>query len=82
MKRSMRDIIIFVISAVCFSVRTKLIYNTGYFCDEHNLSPDIIYGGNFYSILDWIEWGLLLIICLISLISLILSVVKYRKKQN
>lgn len=52
MKRSIRDIIIFVISAVCFSVRTKLIYNTGYFCDEHNLSPDIIYGRNFYLILD------------------------------
>lgn len=80
MKRSIRDIIIFVISAVCFSVRTKLIYNTGYFCDEHNLSPDIIYGGNFYSILDWIEWGLLLIICLISLISFILSLTKYIKK--
>lgn len=80
MKRSIRDIIIFLISAVCFSIRTKLIYNTGYFCDEHNLSPDIIYGGNFYSILDWIEWVLLVGICLISLISFIMSLVKYIKK--
>lgn len=80
MKRSIRDIIIFLISAVCFSIRTKLIYNTGYFCDEHNLSPDIIYGGDFYSILDWIEWVLLVGICLISLISFIMSLVKYIKK--
>lgn len=79
MKKNIIHLIVFICSTVCFAARSRLIYNTGYFCDENNFSPADIYGGNLYLILDWAEWALLAIICLISLVAFIVS---FSKRKN
>ena len=79
MRKYILNLILFIISAICFGIHSKLMYNTGYFCDDYNLSPDIIYGGNFYLMLNWLEWILLAVICLVLLINFILSLVKHKK---
>lgn len=80
MKKNVINFIVFMISAICFAVRTKLIYNTGYFCDEYNFSPADIYGGSLYLILDWAEWALLAVICVITFIGFIVFIIKSPKK--
>lgn len=80
MKKNAIKLVIFIISAVCFGIHSRLIYNLGYFCDEYNFSPDIVYGGNFYLMLDWAEWALMALICLILLIHFIVSIIRYTKK--
>lgn len=80
MKKKILNLILLFISAVCFAMDSKLIYNMGYFCDEHNFSPDVIYGGEFYLLLSWAEWALLAIICLILLIGFIISLFKKHKR--
>ena len=79
MKKNIINLIVFICSTVCFAIKSKLIYNTGYFCDEYNFSPADIYGGNLYLMLNWVEWILLALVCLISLVTLIISL---SKNQN
>lgn len=79
MKKRIIYLITFICSAVCFGIRSKLIYNTGYFCDEYNVSPADIYGGDLYLALDWAEWVLLAILCIIMLICFIVSVKNAKK---
>lgn len=81
MKKSIIHLIVFICSTICFAARSRLIYNTGYFCDENNFSPSDIYGGDFYLMLDWAEWALLAIICLFSLIAFICSFSKHKKTK-
>lgn len=73
---SIVSLIIFICSTICFAIRTRLIYNVGYFCDEYNFSPADINGGNLYMMLGWAEWALLALICLISLVVFIFSLLK------
>ncbi|NKF07288.1 hypothetical protein J1C67_11895 [Clostridium gasigenes] len=55
---------------ICLIISIKLFWNMGIFVDEHNTSPDIISGGDFWLYVDWLRLGFTSVICVLSGISL------------
>ena len=66
-------LIIFALSFVCLITERNLFYNVGIFVDEFNLSPDVVYGGEFWLCMDWIKLLFIALIVLLSGINLFLS---------
>ncbi|MBB6713930.1 hypothetical protein [Clostridium gasigenes] len=62
--------VIFILSIICLIISIKLFWNMGIFVDEHNTSPDIISGGDFWLYMDWLRLGFTAVICVLSGISL------------
>ncbi|MBU3109056.1 hypothetical protein [Clostridium gasigenes] len=62
--------VIFILSIICLIISIKLFWNMGIFVDEHNTSPDIISGGDFWLCMDWLRLGFTALICVLSGISL------------
>lgn len=58
--------VIFISSLVSLLISMRLFLNLGVFVDEYNLSPDIVYGGDFWLYMSWLRIGLLLIITIVS----------------
>lgn len=58
--------VIFISSLVSLLISMRLFLNLGVFVDEYNLSPDIVYGGDFWLYMSWLRIGLLLIISIVS----------------
>jgi formate hydrogenlyase subunit 3/multisubunit Na+/H+ antiporter MnhD subunit len=64
------SIIVFIISFALLTISAKLFWNLAVFADEHNSSPSIISGGDFWLAMDWVRLLLLVILCIVSCISL------------
>lgn len=79
MKKILTNTIIFISGLVSLIISLILFYNQGIFCDEYNLSPDVIYTSELYSNLDWLRLGLLSIIIIVSLINIIKGIVDFKK---
>ncbi|MTH08192.1 hypothetical protein GMA43_07445 [Turicibacter sanguinis] len=62
--------IIFILSLICLITDMNLFYNLAIFVDEFNTSPDIVYGGDFWLLMNWVKLGLTALIILLSGISL------------
>ena len=59
--RKLLNWLIFIGSVVSFLISIKLFWNLGIFVDEYNLSPDKVYGGDFWLYMNWLRIGLLFI---------------------
>ena len=70
MKRNIPSVLIFVLSAVSLIISLKLFYNKAIFVDEHNTSPAIVDGGEFWLTMDWLRLLLLLLVCVISAVDI------------
>jgi len=55
MKNKLYDILIFIFSMFLFAVKIRSFYYLGYFVDEHNTSPDIVFGGDFWLLVEWLS---------------------------
>lgn len=71
MKKKLCRIIMFINGIICFLIYIRLFYNVFVFCDQNNSSPQIVYGGNQYLILSWINIGMLLVLCICLFIKII-----------
>lgn len=60
------SVIVFLLSLISLLISLKLFWNLGIFVDEHNLSPDIVKGGDFWLMMDWLRMLLLLVLCIVS----------------
>lgn len=65
MNNNKLNIIVFILSIICFFISLKLFFNMMVFVDEYNTSPDIVCGGEIWLFLNWIKLGLLFIISFI-----------------
>ena len=63
--------IIFVLGLICLITDLNLFYNCAIFVDEFNTSPDVVYGGEFWLLMEWATFGFLAIIVLLSGINLV-----------
>lgn len=70
MSNKLISVIIFVLSLICLIIETNLFYNMGIFVDEFNTSFDVVYGGSFWMIMDWLKLAFIALIVLLSGISL------------
>lgn len=57
---------LFLLSFVSLLISLKLFWNLGIFVDEHNLSPDVVNGGDFWLMMDWLRLLLLLVLCIVT----------------
>ena len=73
MKGKFLSISIFVLSIICLIISTKLFWNIAIYSDEFNTSPDIILGGEFWLNMNWLMFGFITFICVLSGISLFIK---------
>ncbi|GIO96008.1 hypothetical protein J14TS5_10940 [Paenibacillus lautus] len=67
MNKRILSILVFSLSLLSLLISLKLFWNMGIFVDEHGLSPDIVNGGGFWLLMNWLRLGLLFLVCVISL---------------
>ena len=73
MKGKFLSISIFVLSVICLIISAKLFWNIAIYSDEFNTSPDIILGGEFWLNMNWLMFGFITFICVLSGISLFIK---------
>lgn len=66
MKGKISAFIIFIFSLMALLISMKLFWNIGVFVDEFNTSPDVVLGGDFWLCMEWLKFGLLLVVCILS----------------
>jgi uncharacterized membrane protein len=71
MKGKISNFIIFIFSLMALLISMKLFWNMGVFVDEFNTSPDVVLGGDFWLLMEWLKFGLLFVVTILSGISLI-----------
>lgn len=71
MKRKIVLGINLVLCILCLVISCQLFYNLGIFVDEYSLSPDVVNGGAFWLLMDWLRLGLLAIIVILTFFMLI-----------
>lgn len=71
MRKKVVPLIVFVCSLAALWISANLFYNMGIYVDEHNTTPSVVYGGNFWLIMSWLRLGLLGIITVVSGIQLV-----------
>lgn len=59
-------LIIFLLSAICLIISLKLFWNMGIFADMYNTSPEVVNGGGFWLLMDWVRLFFLFILCVVS----------------
>lgn len=64
---------IFVISLMSLIISVMLFWNLGIYVDEHNTSPDVVVGGEFWLYMYWLRLILLLVLIAISGIQVLKS---------
>lgn len=66
---------VFILSAISLFISVQLFYNLGIYVDEYGTSPNIVNGGDFWLVMDWLRLLLLFILTIVSGIKLL-----YKKK--
>ncbi|MBQ2770241.1 MAG: hypothetical protein IJF41_03285 [Clostridia bacterium] len=54
--------IIFILSLIALVISLRLFSNLGIYVDEHNTSPSVVLGGDFYLLANWLRLLLLALI--------------------
>ena len=54
--------IIFILSLIALVISLILFLNLGIYVDEHNTSPSVVLGGDFYLLANWLRLLLLALI--------------------
>lgn len=62
--------LIFLSSFLIFSISANLFYQMGIYVDEHNTTPSVVYGGDFWLMASWLRLALSGIMTVISGIAL------------
>ncbi|MFD3258151.1 hypothetical protein ACE3MQ_06040 [Paenibacillus lentus] len=70
MNKRILSILIFALSFLSLIISLKLFWNLGIFVDEYNISPDIVSGGKFWLLMDWLRLLLLFLLCVISAVNI------------
>lgn len=70
------SITVFGLSIISLLISLKLFWNSAIFVDEYNVSPDIVHGGDFWLLMDWLRLLLLLLLSIVSGMSIL------KGKQN
>lgn len=70
MKGKVLNLIIFLLAISCFVISYKLFWNIAVYVDEVNISPDVVLGGDFWLIMEWVKMGFLALITILSGIKL------------
>lgn len=73
MSRRIISMLVFSLSLLSLLISMKLFWNMGIFVDEYGLSPDIVNGGDFWLLMDWLRLGLLFLVSVISGVSVFKS---------
>lgn len=76
MRKKVVPLIVFVCSLAALWISANLFYNMGIYVDEHNTTPSVVYGGNFWLIMSWLRLGLLGIITVVSGIQLVKKIIE------
>lgn len=66
MVRKMLAISVFVLSAFSLLISLKLFWNMGIYVDEHGTSADVVNGGKFWLLMDWLRLLFLFLLCILS----------------
>lgn len=66
MQHKLVNVLMFLLSLVVLIISMRLFYNLAVYCDEYNASPDLIYGGNWGVILEWVKLIILFLMCVLS----------------
>lgn len=66
MKKKLGTWVIFLFSAAALYISLRLFWNMGVYVDEHNTSPSVVCGGDFWLLMDWLRLGLLSVTTLVS----------------
>lgn len=64
------NIFIFIITTLALIISAKLFYNLGIYADQYGVSSDIVLGGNFWLLMDWLRLFILLILSIFSFVKL------------
>lgn len=70
MKKKSINVMIFILTTVSLIISVRLFYNMGIYVDEYGTSPDIVSGGNFWLMMDWLRLFILGTLFVVSLIKL------------
>lgn len=70
MRKKYMEFVIFILSGALLLISMKLFWNMGIYVDEYGVSPNIIYGGNFWSSMDFLRLFILGVLSIMSLIKL------------
>ena len=65
--------IIFILSLIALVISLRLFSNLGIYVDEHNTSPSVVLGGDFYLLTNWLRLLLLALITACSGLQLFLG---------
>ena len=65
MKRYL-SIVSFLLSLVALVISLRLFSNLGIYVDEHNTSPNIVLGGEFWLLADWLRLFILALLTVCS----------------
>ena len=60
------NIVIFVLSLISLVISIKLFWSLAEYADEYGSSPSLVTGGLFWTGMDWLRLGILLVLCVIS----------------
>ena len=55
MKKKLPAMLVFIGSLAVFVISVVLFWNMGIYVDEHNTTPTVICGGNFWLAADWLR---------------------------
>lgn len=55
MKKKLPAMLVFIGSLAVFVISVVLFWNMGIYVDEHNTTPAVICGGNFWLAADWLR---------------------------
>lgn len=70
MKDKSINLMVFLLSTVSLMISVRLFYNMGIYVDEYGTSPDIVSGGNFWLMMDWLRLFTLGILSIVSFLKL------------
>ncbi|MCT4565259.1 MAG: hypothetical protein N4A68_13220 [Maledivibacter sp.] len=69
-KKKSKLFIVFILSGMVLLISLRLFWNMGIYVDEHNTTPSVISGSDFWLYMDWLRLVLLTVIFIISATSL------------
>lgn len=70
------NIIILLFSILALVTQMSNFWNVAIFSDEHNTNPGAIYGGDMWTIMQWVVMALLLVVIIIAAVQLIKAILK------
>lgn len=70
MKKKSINLLIFILSTIALIISVKLFWNMGIYVDEYGTSANIVSGGEFWLLMDWLRLFILLVLSIFSFVKL------------